>query len=269
MDSSGNLQQQVSIDFSNDTMSANGGPATAFAPANFLTSLNTALGGAGTASFTNGALSLSATAAGQGIAIQDDPTTPAQDGGQGFSQFFGLNDLISSNEITNFNTGLQLSDNNGFTPGGQIVLQIANSSGTPLSQETVTVPAAGSPSMQDLLNSLNSTTSGVGQYGAFGLNSDGALSFTPNTPGGASISVVTDTTQRGAGGRQSARSSARRGATRQHRHGLLNPARHRGQSDEYGAGHAQPARCGQRSVGPRGRRRLRARRCCPTLRAPK
>jgi flagellar hook-associated protein 1 FlgK len=200
VDSSGNLQQQVQIDFSNDTMSVNGGAATGFTPATFLTSLNTALGGAATASFSNGALSLSATTAGQGIAIQDDSTTPAQDGGQGFSQFFGLNDLISSNEITNFNTGLQLTDNNGFTPGGQMLLQIANASGTPVSQVTVTVPAAGSPTMQDLLNALNSTTSGVGQYGAFSLNSDGAMTFTPNTPGGASISVVTDTTQRGAGG---------------------------------------------------------------------
>jgi flagellar hook-associated protein 1 FlgK len=200
VDSSGNLQQQVQIDFSNDTMSVNGGAATAFTPANFLTSLNTALGGAATASFSNGALSLSATTAGQGIAIQDDPTDPSQDGGQGFSQFFGLNNLISSNEITNFNTGLQLTDNNGFTPGGQIVLQIANASGTPLNQVTVTVPPAGSPTMQDLLNALNSSTSGVGQYGTFSLNSDGAMTFTPSTPGGASISVVTDSTQRGPGG---------------------------------------------------------------------
>ncbi|HTX50756.1 MAG TPA: flagellar basal body rod C-terminal domain-containing protein, partial [Caulobacteraceae bacterium] len=199
VDSSGNLQQQVAINFSAGTMSVNGGAATAFTPATFLTSLNTALGGAATASFSNGALSLSATTAGQGIAIQDDPTTPSQDGGEGFSQFFGLNDLISSNEITNFNTGLQLSDANGFTPGGQIVLQLANASGTPLSQVTVTVPPAGSPTMQDLLDALNSPTSGVGQYGAFSLNSDGAMTFTPTTPG-ASVSVVTDTTQRGPGG---------------------------------------------------------------------
>src|SRR5580698_2488125 len=126
VDGSGNLQQQVAIDFTADTMSVNNGPATSFTPANFLTSLNTALGGTATASFSNGALSLSATTTGQGVAVQDDATTPAQDGGQGFSQFFGLNNLISSNEITNYNTGLKATDANGFTPGGTISFQLAN-----------------------------------------------------------------------------------------------------------------------------------------------
>jgi flagellar hook-associated protein 1 FlgK len=54
--------------------------------------------------------------------------------------------------------------------------------------------------MQDLLNSLNSAGgSGVGLYGSFSLDSTGALAFTPNTPG-TSVSVVSDQTQRGAGG---------------------------------------------------------------------
>ena len=47
VDSNSQLQQQVAIDFSADTMSVNGGAATSFTPATFLTSLNTALGGAG------------------------------------------------------------------------------------------------------------------------------------------------------------------------------------------------------------------------------
>jgi flagellar hook-associated protein 1 FlgK len=196
--SSGQLQQQVSIDFTADTMSVNGGPPTGFTPGTFLTSLNTALGGAGTASFSSGALSLSATAPGTGVAIADDPTTPATDGGQGFSQFFGLNDLITSSSISNFNTGLKLTDANGFTPGGVITLQIADQSGAPVTNVAVTVPAA--PTMQDLLNSLNAPVSGVGLYGSFSLDANGALTFSPTTPGGASVSVVSDTTQRGAGG---------------------------------------------------------------------
>ncbi|HUO12682.1 MAG TPA: flagellar hook-associated protein FlgK [Caulobacteraceae bacterium] len=196
VDSSGNLQQQVQIDFTSDTMSVNGGAPTSFTPATFLSSLNTAFGGTATASFSNGALSLSATTAGQGIAVQDDATTPAQDGGQGFSQFFGLNNLITSNEITNYNTGLQATDANGFTPGGQMVLQMASSNGSPLGEVTVTVPPATQPTMQDLLNAMNSQ---VSQWGAFSLNSDGAMTFTPNSSG-ATVTVVSDDTQRGAGG---------------------------------------------------------------------
>jgi flagellar hook-associated protein 1 FlgK len=198
-DASGNVLQQVQIDFTNQTMSVNGGAATGFTPSTFLTSLNTALGGAGTASFSNGALTLGATTPGQGVAIADDPTTPSQDGGQGFSQFFGLNDLVTSNMITNYNTGLQASDANGFTPGGQIGFQIADATGTPVANINVAIPPAGGTTMQDVLSALNDPISGAGQYGSFSLNAQGALSFTPNAAG-STLAVTSDTTQRGAGG---------------------------------------------------------------------
>jgi flagellar hook-associated protein 1 FlgK len=197
--SNNQLQQQVAVNFSAHTMSVNGGPATAFTPANFLASLNTALGGAGTASFSNGALSISATTAGSGVAIADDPTTPSQDGGQGFSQFFGLNDLITSSEITNYNTGLKATDPSGLTPGGTITFQVADASGTPVASIPITVPLAGYPTMQSLINALNAPIGGVGQYGSFGLNAQGSLSFTANS-GGASLAVASDDTQRGAAG---------------------------------------------------------------------
>jgi flagellar hook-associated protein 1 FlgK len=197
VDSSGQLQQQVSIDFTADTMSVNGGGPTSFDPTTFLDSLNTALGGTATASFTNGALSLTANA-GSGVAIADDPTTPATDGGQGFSQFFGLNDLVTSSQIANYNTGLKATDANGFNAGGAITLQIADSTGAPVTNVSVSVPAGGT--MQDLLSALNSPTSGVGLYGTFSLDSNGAMTFSPAKPGGASIAVVSDTTQRGANG---------------------------------------------------------------------
>lgn len=200
VDASGKLTQQVAIDFSADTISVNGGGATAFTPGTFLSALNTALGGTGTATFANGALTLSATAAGSGVAIADDATTPASDGGQGFSQFFGLNDLVTSGEITNYNTGLKATDASGFTPGGTITLQVADSTGTPISEITVAVPPASQPTMQDLINALNAPIGGVGQYGAFSLDANGALSFKPNSAGGASLTVASDSTQRGAGG---------------------------------------------------------------------
>ena len=199
VDANGNVTQQVAIDFSAGTMSVNGGGATGFTPATFLASLNTALGGAGAASFAGGALSLSATAAGSGVAIADDPTTPSADGGQGFSQFFGLNDLVTSSEITNYNTGLKPTDANGFAPGSTITFQLATPSGALANTITVTVPGAGSPTMQDLLNSLNAPVGGVGQYGAFSLDSNGAMTFKPNAAG-STLSVVSDNTQRGANG---------------------------------------------------------------------
>ncbi len=197
--SNNQLQQQVAIDFSAHTMSVNGGAATSFTPATFLSSLNAALGGAGTASFTNGALGISATASGSGVAIADDATAPAQDGGQGFSQFFGLNDLITSNEITNYNTGLKATDASGLLPGGNITFQIANAAGTQQSTVSVTVPPGGYATMQDMLNALNAPIGGVGQYGSFSLNAQGALNFTPSTAG-VSLAVASDDTQRGTGG---------------------------------------------------------------------
>ncbi|HEX3919058.1 MAG TPA: flagellar hook-associated protein FlgK [Caulobacteraceae bacterium] len=197
VDGSGNVVQQVAIDFSADTMSVNGGAATSFSPGSFLSSLNTALGGAATASFNNGALSLSATTTGTGVAIADDATTPSQDGGQGFSQFFGLNDLITSNQISNYNTGLQAGDANGLNAGGVISFQIVDGAGTPVSNINVSVPAGGT--MQDLLNSLNAPISGVGQYGSFSLSAQGALTFSASGAG-TTLAVTADTTQRGADG---------------------------------------------------------------------
>jgi len=199
VNSTGALTQQVAIDFSAGTMSVNGGGPTAFTPATFLTSLNTALGGTGTASFANGALSISAATAGSGVAIADDPTTPASNGGQGFSQFMGLNDLVTSSEITNYNTGLKPTDANGFAPGSTISFQLATPSGTLANTVTVAVPGAGAPTMQDLLNALNAPIGGMGQYGAFSLDANGAVTFKPNSPG-STLSVVSDNTQRGAGG---------------------------------------------------------------------
>lgn len=199
VNASSDLQQQVTVDFTNDTMSVNGGTATAFTPSTFLTSLNTALGGTGTATYANGVLSISASTTGSGVAIADDPSSPSQDGGQSFSQFFGLNDLITSNQVTNTNTGLKSSDASGFTPGGTITLQFGSSNGTPLGEATVTVPAATapatSPTMQQLVSALNAS---VSQYGSFALNSQGALVFTPSA-GGTSLSVVSDNTQNAQG----------------------------------------------------------------------
>jgi flagellar hook-associated protein 1 FlgK len=174
----GTLQKQIAIDFTAGTMTVDGGTATSFTPASFLTSLNSALGTSGSASFTNGALSLSANG-GAGLAIADDAADPSAKAGKGFSHFFGLNDLVASSGVADYDTGLRASDPHGFTAGD-------------------TVPAAGS--MQDLLSTMNAPGSGLGLYGQFSLDANGAMTFAPNNAGSASLSVVADNTQRGAGG---------------------------------------------------------------------
>ena len=195
-DSSGVLQSRVDIDFDAGTMSTDGGPAVSFTPATFLTTLNGALGSNGAASFSGGALSLKA-ASGDGVSIADDPTTPSSKAGRGFSQFFGLNDLITSTGFPDTQTGLQGSDPNGFNAGGVITLRISDGSGTQLKDAAITVPAGGT--VDDMIAALNANAGGVGLYGAFSLDSQGALSFTATVPG-AGVSVISDTTQRGAGG---------------------------------------------------------------------
>lgn len=189
-------QKTVAIDFTAATMSVNGGAGVAFTPATFLVNLNTALGASGSAGFTNGALSITAAGA-NGVGI--DAGT-AQKAGQGFSQFFGLNDLISSTGFATYDTGLKATDANSFTPGGLITLRLSLPNGNPLRDVAVAVPAAGTPAMSDLLNALNSNTTGVGLYGAFSLDAQGSLTFSGGPPQNAQMSVVSDFTQRGAGG---------------------------------------------------------------------
>lgn len=198
VNASGQLQQNVAINFSTDMMTV-GGVSTGFTPSTFISSLNTALGGAGTASFSNGVLSIAANGSGNGVSIGDDATTPSSSAnGQGFSQYFGLNNLISSTGITNFQTGLTATDPSGFAAGQTLTLRVSNASGGQITDITMTTPAGGT--VQDLINTLNSSTSGVGLYGQFSLSGSGALTFTPNTPGSASLSVVKDTTQSSNGG---------------------------------------------------------------------
>ena len=195
---SGGLVQQVAIDFTNHTMSVNGGAATSFTSASFVSDLNTALGGTGTATYTNGALSISAATAGNGVAIADSATAPSKSSnGQGFSQYFGLNNLIQSNGVTNYQTGLTASDPSGFPAGQSLTLRVSDASGSQITDVTVTTPGG---TVQNLIDALNAPQGGVGIYGSFSLDSSGALTYTPNTPGGAGVTVVTDSTTSSNGG---------------------------------------------------------------------
>jgi flagellar hook-associated protein 1 FlgK len=196
VDASGVVQKNVLIDFDAQTMSVDGGPATGFSPGSFDSDLTAALGGAGTASFTNGVLSISASTPGQGVAIDEGTSNKA---GRAFSAFFGLNDLIRASGPGTYDTGLKGTDDSGFY-SGSITLRLSQGDGKPLRDVTIPMPSSGPVSMDALISQLNDTASGVGLYGQFGLDANGALSFKAAQPYNATLSVVQDTTQRGGPG---------------------------------------------------------------------
>lgn len=194
VNNAGVLQRTVAVDFTNGMISVNGGAGAPFTPANFLTELNTALGASGSATFTNGALTLNASA-GNGLAIDEGNSSKT---GRGFSHYFGLNDLVKASGHTNYATGLAPTSPHGFTAGEQISLRLSYPDGRPIRDVNVAVPAAAN--MSDLLASLNNNTTGVGLYGSFSLDPNGVLSFSGSAPLNAKVSVNSDDTHRGVGG---------------------------------------------------------------------
>ena len=191
----GVMQQRVDVDFGAGTMTINGGASISFTSSNFLGQLNTALGGKAAAAYVNGALSLSA--ASGGIAIGDDAATPSSNGGEGFSQFFGLNNLISSSSYAQTQTALTTSSPNTFAAGGTLSLELTDNSGAAMRQVNLTIPATAT-TLGDVINSLNTS---AGAYGSFALDAKGHLAFTPTAAyPGATASVISDDTANSAGG---------------------------------------------------------------------
>jgi flagellar hook-associated protein 1 FlgK len=191
------VDHTISIDFGAKTISVDGGAATSFTPSTFLSTLNGALSPA-SASFSNGALSLSSGSSGEGIAIQDDATTPASNAGKGFSDFFGLNNLVTSSAPTDYDTGLSATSPSGFPAGQTLTLRVSTAAGAKVKDITVTTPAGGT--VADLMSALNAASGGVGGYGSFSLDGNGALTFAANNNSGATVSVVGDATASASGG---------------------------------------------------------------------
>lgn len=195
VDATGVVQHKVEVDFDTATFTINGAPGGAFSAGTFLADLNIALTPAGSATFVDGALSISAATAGRGVAIDEGTSMKA---GRQFSHFFGLNDLVKSTGYSTYETGLKLSDSHGFIPGDTIRFSLAQADGKPLQEVSVAVPAGAT--MADLLTALNSTSGGVGIYGQFSLDANGAMTFKASPPTNAALSIVTDGTRRGVGG---------------------------------------------------------------------
>jgi len=185
----GVIATRADIVFSGSTLTING---TASTPASFLTDLNSALGGAATASFANGALKI--TAAGtNGVAIADDPTTPSSKAGRGFSHYFGMNDLVSTERPALYDTGLTAGSQHGFTPGETLKFRFTSDTGSRISDVQFAVPA-GTGTVGELITALNNTTTGVGRYGTFALDAAGELKFTGIGDPAPRLSVLEDTT---------------------------------------------------------------------------
>ena len=189
VDAAGVVQASARIVFSGGTMTINGAAAD---PTTFLSVLNAQMGGAATASFSDGKLQLDG-ASGNGIAIADDATSPSAKGGRGFSHWFGLNDLVSTTTPSFYETGLTLASQHGFDPGESLTLRVSGQSGSRQRDITVSVPA-GTGTMGEMLGALNDPITGVGRYGSFSLDAAGKLAFKAYDPAATTLSVVNDNT---------------------------------------------------------------------------
>jgi len=191
---SGSLVSQVNVDFDTDTISVDGGAATSFGNTvgGFVSALNSALGSNGTASFANGALSISGSGT-NGIVVEDNASDPTSRGGTAFSQFFGLNDIFQTATPSILATGLSASDAGGFTSGGTMSFTLKGPNGEIGKQASVTVTPG--MSIGDIVSSLNTAFGGAA---TFTLGSNGALSMTPSAANtGYQLDVTNDTTSRG------------------------------------------------------------------------
>ncbi len=194
-DSSGNLVSRIDVDFGAGTLSVDGGAAQSIGGTigSFTSTLNSALGSNGTASFSGGQLSVAANGS-NGIVVQDDATTPSSRGGAGFSQFFGLNDLFQSSVPSITATGLSASDAGNFAAGSSMSFALKGTDGTLVKQATVTVAAG--DTIGAIVGKLNTAFGGTA---TFALGSDGSLKMTPANPANQ-LNVTNDTTQRGTTG---------------------------------------------------------------------
>lgn len=196
LDASGNITHKMLVDFTAGTWSLDGGASTGSFSANtFASDLTSAFGGSATVDFTNGKLSLTASGSGgnNGVAVVDPATGGATKQGQGFSHYFGLNDIVDSAVPTTYKTGLGPSSDSGYA-SGTISFALKSPNGAAVASVDFT-PAAGQ-TMTDLVNSLNNTTTGVGRYGTFSLDTNGQLSFQGFGTPANTLAVKSDSTAR-------------------------------------------------------------------------
>jgi flagellar hook-associated protein 1 FlgK len=193
----GTLLHRIDVDFGGGTFTLDGAPAggTGATIGSFVAGLNSALGGNGSASFSNGVLSIDASG-GNGLIIKDDAATPAARGGTGFSQFFGLNDVFKAQSPSLLATGLSAGDNAGLPAGGVISLSLKGPDGEIARQVSVTTVAG--MSVGNVITALNTALGGAA---TLTLNPDGSVSTTKSSLyTGYQLNVNGDTSLRGGTG---------------------------------------------------------------------
>ncbi|KAF0110624.1 MAG: flagellar hook-associated protein 1 FlgK [Hyphomonadaceae bacterium] len=176
----GSLQRKINIDFDLGTISVNGGPTSPIGASigSFVTALNTALGGVGSASFSGGALRITNSVAGNGVVFDEPLANQSLRGDKAFAHFFGLNNLVNSSQQTSFSTGLKSTDAHGFTVGDTFEMRLVSPNGAIMTDKTITIPAG---NIGNIITSLNNGATGFGLYGSFGLDNGGAIRWTPNS----------------------------------------------------------------------------------------
>lgn len=196
--STGVLQHTVDVDFSAGTLSVDGGATTSFSNTigDFSTKLNTALGTVGgSASFSNGQLSLSGGSS--GLVVSDRVAgSPSSRAGTAFSQFFGLNDLFTASAPSILKTGMSGSDALGLAADGTINLVFKGPNGQVA--RTASVAITSGMTVTQAISALNSSLTG---YASVTLNSDGSVTTSAtNAYPGYEVQVTGDTTARGTTG---------------------------------------------------------------------
>ncbi|MDQ4421162.1 flagellar basal body protein [Sphingobium sp. DEHP117] len=189
-DAQGTLVASTTIDFG--ALGAGATVNTAIA------AINTGLGGAATASIdAQGVLSIIATAPGNGLSIGQS-TPPSDRAGIGFSQFFGLNDVIQSANSALAPTGFVPTDPHGFITGQTVELMLRDATGRELASASLSPQTGGT--FGALVTSLNAGA--LSAYGSFSMDAKGRFVFTPQ-PGyaGARLSIPSDSTDRAGTGR--------------------------------------------------------------------
>ena len=181
----GTLVSKTTIDF--DAL----GPTATVDDA--VAAINAGLAPDGSASFTDGVLSIGTASSANGIAIAQDPTTPSSRGGVGFSQFFGLNNMIRSDTSALTPPGFSASDPHGFGPGETAQIVLRDPTGKVLKEYTLT-GSTGS-TWGDLVSELNASP--LSAYGSFALDDKGRVQFNSNSASaGSTISIPSDSTNR-------------------------------------------------------------------------
>jgi flagellar hook-associated protein 1 FlgK len=195
-DSSGNLVHKIAVDFDAGTISVDGGAAGGIGSTvgSFVAALDAALGANGSADFSNGELTLSATGS-NGFVIADDAANPSSRGGLGFSHFFGLNDLFKSAGNSVVTTGLSASDAHGLAPGGAMTLLLKGPDGQRAGETTVSVTGT---TIGDMVTALNTAFTGKA---TFTLDANGQIQVTRAAAyANYDLEVTLDTTARGTTG---------------------------------------------------------------------